>query len=71
MGGAYEYLMSEWHVTPDYIVNNWTHELFDLMVDKLIERKALRPGPAADAGKVSNKMLFNQASSLIEVKHGN
>ncbi len=31
--------MSEWHVTPDYIVNNWTDELFDLMVKKLVERK--------------------------------
>ncbi|KKL47865.1 hypothetical protein LCGC14_2331230, partial [marine sediment metagenome] len=22
--------MAEWHVTPDYIVNNWTNELLDL-----------------------------------------
>jgi len=31
--------MVEWHVTPDYIVNNWTDELFDLMVEKLVARK--------------------------------
>ncbi len=31
--------MAEWHVTPDYIVNNWTDELLDLMVEKLVERK--------------------------------
>ena len=31
--------MSEWHITPDYIVNNWTDELFDLMVEKLVDRK--------------------------------
>ena len=31
--------MSEWHVTPDYIVNNWTDELLDLMTEKLVERK--------------------------------
>lgn len=31
--------MSEWHVTPDYIVNNWTDELLDLMIEKLVERR--------------------------------
>ena len=31
--------MVEWHVTPDYIVNNWTDELFNLMAEKLVERK--------------------------------
>ena len=39
MGGAFEFLLSEWHITPDYIVNNWTDELLALMVDKLSERK--------------------------------
>jgi len=65
--------MTEWHVTPDYIVNNWTDELFDLMVEKLIARheresRALgRPGPT----KVSDKELFSRASNLIkEVKSG-
>jgi len=31
--------MTEWHITPDYIVNNWTDELFYLMCEKLTERK--------------------------------
>ena len=31
--------MSEWHITPDYIVNNWTDELFSLMSEKLVNRK--------------------------------
>jgi len=31
--------MSEWHLPPDYIVNNWTDELLNLMVEKLIDRK--------------------------------
>lgn len=31
--------MCEWGVTPDYIVNNWTEELFVLMVDALATRK--------------------------------
>ena len=31
--------MAEWHITPDYIVNNWTDELLNLMVEKLTARK--------------------------------
>jgi len=31
--------MVEWHITPEYILANWTDELFDLMVAKMIERK--------------------------------
>lgn len=31
--------MHEWHVTPDYIVEHWTDELFMLMVDALASRK--------------------------------
>ena len=30
--------MVEWHITPDYIVNNWTDELLDLMIEKMVER---------------------------------
>jgi len=32
-------MLAEWHITPDYIANNWTDELLDLMVEKLVERK--------------------------------
>lgn len=31
--------MVEWHLPPDYIVNNWTEELLNLMVEKLAERR--------------------------------
>ena len=31
--------MVEGYPPPDYIVNNWTDELFSLMVEKLVERK--------------------------------
>ena len=31
--------MSEWQVTPDYIINNWTDELLNLMIEKLVERE--------------------------------
>ena len=32
-------MMSEWHLSPDYIVRNWTDELLNLMCEKLMERK--------------------------------
>jgi len=60
--------MAEWHVTPDYIVNNWTDELLDLMVEKLAERK-IQP-PQGDSGryKVPDSVLFARASNLIKVE---
>ncbi len=66
--------MSEWHVTPDYILNNWTEELFNLMVEKLVERKereteAIKSRSSGDT-KVSDKALFQKANNLIEVKSG-
>lgn len=30
--------LAEWHVAPDYIVNNWSEELFALMVRYRNER---------------------------------
>ena len=30
--------LSDWHVSPDYIVNNWSEELFAVMVKKRNER---------------------------------
>ncbi len=60
--------MSEWHVTPDYIVTHWTDELFDLMVEKLTERKKGKP-PTDNT--VSTEMLAAQSRGMIEVKHGN
>jgi len=66
--------MCEWHVTPDYIVNNWTDELFDLMVHKLKERKkrevdALSGTPPKPVE--SEEMFLAKASNLVKVvKHG-
>ncbi len=66
--------MSEWHLPPDYIVNNWTDELLDLMVEKLIERKEREAHPNRNAGdgKVPDTVLFARAKKLIKVvkKHG-
>ncbi|MBU2249731.1 MAG: hypothetical protein KKD77_23495 [Gammaproteobacteria bacterium] len=36
--------MAEWHVTPDYITNNWTEELLELMVSKLVDRQKRQSG---------------------------
>ncbi len=57
--------MAEWHVTPDYIVNNWTNELLTLMCEKLTERK--QRIIEARSGKVSEGELFAKAGSLIKV----
>ena len=31
--------MVEWHLPPDHIVTHWTHELLNLMIEKMVERK--------------------------------
>ena len=41
--------MAEWQVTPDYIVNNWTDELLELMTEKLVERKLRESGDKGEA----------------------
>ena len=67
--------MVEWHVTPDYIVNNWTDELLDLMVLKMIDRKQRESNPEAQQAteaKVSEDILVARSGGMIEVvkKHG-
>lgn len=69
----FEFLLVEWHITPDYIINNWTDELLELMSDKLSERKE-REQKALDGKpqttEVSEEVFLERASNLIEVKHG-
>jgi len=56
--------MSEWHVTPDYITNNWTDELFDLMVEKLIERKNRETSAIKNPEKpVESEQMFKAKTS--------
>ena len=31
-------MLAEWHLTPEYILENWTDELFELMWEKRNER---------------------------------
>lgn len=64
--------MSEWHLAPEYIINNWTDEKLDLMIEKLTERKKGEAQPISPSGhsgveKVSAKELFSQASNLVKV----
>ena len=65
--------MTEWHVTPDYISNNWTDELLNLMVDKLIERKereeeAVRQiSNRSESYKVSDTELFSRMGKMVKV----
>ena len=59
-------MMSEWHVTPDYITNNWTNELLDLMIGKRNERIGQLNQPRK-SGNVSEDVLFSKASKLIKV----
>lgn len=69
--------MSEWHITPDYIVNNWTDELLDLMMAKLIERKrrerkAIEGRSSGKSQSVSVEALAAVSRGQIKVvKHGN
>lgn len=67
--------MAEWHLPPDYILDNWTDELLDLMVEKLVGRKEREaqevkptslPGDSGGA-KVPDSVLFARAGNLIKV----
>lgn len=63
--------MAEWHITPEYIFNNWTDEKLDLMVSKLAERKqqVTRPESSVSSGipKISDTLLFARAKNLVKV----
>lgn len=65
-------MLAEWHLPPDYIINNWTDEMLNLMIGKLTERKEREM--AAMGIKSENTMpdeqFFRQAGIKV-VKHGN
>ena len=67
--------MAEWHVTPDYIENNWTNELLNLMIEKLEKRKDKEKKAIhehTDSQTVSDKDFFRQLGNKVRViKHGN
>ena len=66
--------MVEWHVTPDYIVNNWTDELLNLMMEKLVERKQREASAVKESGSrspkdrtVSTETLSAMSGGMIKV----
>lgn len=66
--------MAEWHLPPDYIVNNWTEELLNLMVEKLTERKQRETKAIEKSGSqtpkdqsVSIETLSAMSGGLIKV----
>ena len=65
-------MLAEWHITPDYIVSNWTEELLELMVKKLVERKQRETGqvesvkPMSNDRVVSDEALFGQLGRKIK-----
>jgi len=65
-------MMAEWHVTPDYICNNWTDEQLELYVEKLIERKeresnAVKGNQTPNSHSVSPETLAARSRGMIEV----
>ena len=69
----YETLLAEWHLSPDYIINNWTDELLALMCDKLGERRqreadAIRGAQSGgDTREVPAEELFQTAGNMVKV----
>lgn len=66
----YELLLAKWHLPPDYINDNWTDELLQLMIEKFMERietiqKELPSGLYEGVRTVSDIALFNQMGIKI------
>jgi len=67
--------LTEWHLPPGYIIENWTDELLALMCEKLVERKQREAdaikGTSSDGGdtprEVSVDELLHTAGSFIKV----
>ena len=64
-------------MTPDYIVTHWTHELLDLMVTKMVDRKRRERdanqrsnNKSGEVSEVSDTELFKRMGKLVKVvKH--
>lgn len=63
----FELALAEWHLTPEYILHNWTEEILGLMLDRLADRKKQQSG-TEDAGVIDNSQFFNLTSHMGEVK---
>ena len=61
--------MSEWGISPDYIVEHWTEELFVLMVDSLASRKERES--EAVKGSRNRTVPVSEMFRMIGAKVGN
>ena len=61
-GAGFEFFLHEWGTAPDYILNNWSDELFALMIGKLNARYEKQP---ANDGKSSDAALFHEMGSAV------
>ena len=65
--------MAEWHLPPDYIVDNWTDELLELMIEKLVERRTRDTPPSGPVDtrpgvrRVSDATLFRMMGNKVKV----
>lgn len=76
---TFEFLLAEWHLPPDYIADNWTDEMLQLMLGKLVERKErlnealsrVSQGLDTEGSDrvVSDAALFNMLGLKVE-RHG-
>ena len=65
--------MAEWHLPPDYIINNWTDELLSLMAEKLVERRERENTPTEGTKQqvgVSADVLAARSRGMIKVVKG-
>ena len=65
-------LMAEWHVPPDHIAENWSDELFALMVKKFAkrrerEREAIETPEKKGRTFVSSEELIERMGNNVEV----
>ena len=62
--------MAEWHLTPEWVLDNWTNEELTLMVEKLAERKRRESdaykGVSRESAKVSDTELFNRPVAKLK-----
>jgi hypothetical protein len=54
--------MCEWHVTPDYIINNWSDEELNLMIKSMNKRLKKREGGKPPQSKPVLGMVPNSNS---------
>jgi len=64
-------MMAEWHLPPDHIVGNWTDELLNLMIEKMVERKQRESdaisGKKTEEVSVSPEALGKISRGMIKV----